>query len=106
MTTADHVRFGAYRLDLVDERLWHGANPVRLTHKAFAVLRHLAARPGQLVTKTVLLEAVWPGVVVVEAVLTTAIRELRRALDDRPQEPRYIETVHGRGYRFVAPVAC
>jgi DNA-binding winged helix-turn-helix (wHTH) protein len=105
MPAASEIQFGVYRLDPRDERLWRGPDHVRLTHKALAVLRHLAARPGQLVTKAELLEAVWPGVVVVEAVLTTAIRELRRALDDRPGTPRYIETVHRRGYRFIAPVA-
>jgi hypothetical protein len=59
---------------------------------------------GQLVTKDALLEAVWPETVVSEAVVTVAMRALRRVLGDQAHTPRFIETVHGRGYRFVAPV--
>ena len=76
--------------------------PVDLTPKAFGVLRFLAEQPGRLVTKEELLEAVWPSVYVTADVLKVAIAEVRRALGDHPQAPRYIETAHRRGYRFVA----
>jgi class 3 adenylate cyclase len=59
---------------------------------------------GRLVSKEALLEAVWPETAVSEAVLTVAIRRLRRVLGDRARTPQFIETVHSRGYRFIAPV--
>jgi DNA-binding winged helix-turn-helix (wHTH) protein/tetratricopeptide (TPR) repeat protein len=96
--------FEPFRLDVADERLWRGEDPVRLTHKAFGVLRHLAEHAAQLVTKDELLDAVWPDTNVSEAAMTVCIRELRQALEDDAQAPRFIETVRGRGYRFIPPV--
>ena len=61
----------------------------------------MRSRPGQLVKKDELLDAVWPQVYVTEDVLKTAIHSLRKALDDAPRKPRFIETVHRRGYRFI-----
>ena len=66
---------------------------------------YLATRPGRLVPKQELLDAVWPGVFVGDAVLKVAIREIRKALGDDSQHPRFIETAHRRGYRFIAAVA-
>jgi predicted ATPase len=60
---------------------------------------------GQLVTKDALLAAVWPEAMVSEAVLTVAVRQLRHVLGDQARTPRFIETVHGRGYRFIAPLS-
>jgi DNA-binding winged helix-turn-helix (wHTH) protein/tetratricopeptide (TPR) repeat protein len=97
--------FGPFRLDVLDERLWRRDESIALGRRAFAVLRRLVSQPDQLVTKEQLIEAAWPQTAVSDAVLTTAIRELRRALDDHPQAPHFIQTVHGRGYRFIAPVA-
>src|SRR5206468_3414950 len=57
---------------------------------------------GQLVSKEALLNAVWPQTYVSDVVLMVCIRELRRALGDDAKQPRYIETVHRRGYRFIA----
>jgi hypothetical protein len=65
----------------------------------------LVTRTGQLVTKDDLLEALWPNTAVSESVLTVAIRRLRRVLGDRARNPQFIQTVHRRGYRFIAPVA-
>ena len=101
MQDASPLCFGPYRLDLGDERLWHGDQVVRLTSKAFQVLWQLAARPQQLVTKDDLFASVWPETTVSDAALTSAIRELRRALQDNPRHPVYIETVHRRGFRFL-----
>jgi DNA-binding winged helix-turn-helix (wHTH) protein/predicted ATPase len=98
------LTFGPFRVDLTDERVWRRDTPIRLTPKAFAVLCCLVTRPAQLVTKDDLFQAVWPDVVVSESALTGCIREVRRALDDRARQPQFIETVHGRGYRFIAPV--
>ena len=97
--------FGPFRLDPHDERLWRGHEVIPLSPKAFAVLCRLVTHAGQLVSKAALLEAVWPETAVSEAVLTVAIRRLRRGLGDRARTPQFIETVHSRGYRFIAPVA-
>jgi len=96
--------FEPFRLDVMEERLWHGDKSVRLGHKALSVLQLLVSRPGQLVTKEALLASAWPNTAVSDAVLTTAMRELRHALADEARVPRFVETVHGRGYRFIAPV--
>jgi DNA-binding winged helix-turn-helix (wHTH) protein len=96
--------FGSFRLDLRDERLWRGQETVSLKAKVFAVLRCLVTNAGQLMTKDAIFAAVWPETVVSESVLTVAIRQLRLALGDHARIPQYIETVHGRGYRFIAPV--
>jgi Tol biopolymer transport system component/DNA-binding winged helix-turn-helix (wHTH) protein len=85
-------------------RLERGASPGRLTPKAMEVLVVLAARAGELVTREEVLEKVWPDVHVQEEVLTRAIADLRKALDDDRREPRYIETIPKRGYRLVAPL--
>lgn len=105
MSPGQRLSFGPYKLDARDERLWRGGQPVELTHKSFAVLSALVARPGQLLTKEELFRTVWPRTVVTDAALTRCVRELRQALRDDAQAPTFIETVHGRGYRFVAPVA-
>ncbi len=96
--------FEPFRVDVADERLWRGEDAIHLTNKAFSVLRYLAENPAQLVTKDALLEAVWPDTNVSEAAMTVCIRELRQALEDDAQDPQFIETVRGRGYRFVAKV--
>ena len=80
---------------------------LRLEPKLMAVLTHLAAAHGAIVTKTELLDRVWPRRYVVEGVLKRAVSELRRILGDDARDPRYIETVHRVGYRLVAPAhAC
>ncbi len=68
------------------------------------MLHHLLAHAGQLVTKRELFEAVWPDTAVGDSVLTVAIGELRRVLGDDPRAPRFIETVHRRGYRFLPAI--
>src|SRR5262252_7418285 len=90
-----------WRVDWTNECIWHGAAMVRLPPKAFAVLRLLVAQAGQLVTKETLLQAIWPETVVSEAVLTNCIGELRKVLGETAQAPRFIQTVHRRGYRFI-----
>jgi len=65
----------------------------------------LVQQAGQLVTKEALFAAVWPDMVVSASILTVAMRTLRRVLDDQARTPRFIETVYGRGYRFIAPVS-
>src|ERR1700754_714233 len=99
------LTFGPYRLDPVRGQLFHELAPVPLTPKAFSLLHYMVARAGQLIAKKDLLDHVWPDVFVGDAVLKTTIRDLRKALHDDPHTPRFIETAHRRGYRFIAPVS-
>jgi DNA-binding winged helix-turn-helix (wHTH) protein len=105
MLAAPQFRFDPYRLEVRNELLWCGAQALRLTAKAFRVLHYLVEHAGQLVTKDALFEAVWPEIAVSEGVLTNCIGELRKVLGDTAQTPRFIATVHRRGYRFIAPVS-
>jgi DNA-binding winged helix-turn-helix (wHTH) protein/predicted ATPase len=89
------------RLDLTNACLWRGMQRILLRPKTFAVLRCLLAHPGQLVSKAALLDAVWPETTVNDVALMICIRELRQALGDDPRAPRFIETMHRRGYRFM-----
>ena len=61
-------------------------------------------RPQTLVTKDEIFDYVWPNLTLSEAVLTTAVKELRQALGDSARQPVFVETVHRRGYRFLLPV--
>lgn len=99
------VTFAEFRLDPVSGHLYREDEPVALAPKAFALLQCLVNQAGRLVSKQELLAAVWPGVFVGDAVLKSTIREVRKALGDDSSEPRFIETAHRRGYRFMAPVA-
>ncbi len=105
MPEPQRLIFASFLLDLRDERLWQEHEALRLGAKVFAILRCLVAHAGQLVTKDTLLQTVWPETAVHEAVLTVTMGELRRALGDQARRPQFIETVHGRGYRFIASVA-
>jgi TolB-like protein/Flp pilus assembly protein TadD len=96
------VQFGDFRFDRDSGQLWSGSKEQRLTPKSAAVLRTLIGHPGQPVTKQVLFDTVWKGTVVSDDALSSCIQELRRALHDDPRQPRYIETRHRSGYRFVA----
>jgi len=96
------VRFGPIELDEANARLICDGRPVTAGPRSFAVLCELARHPHTLMTKNALLDAVWGHRFVSESVLKTAISDLRASLHDDPKEPRYIETVSRRGYRFIA----
>jgi DNA-binding winged helix-turn-helix (wHTH) protein/tetratricopeptide (TPR) repeat protein len=98
------VRFDAFQIDEGNARLTRAGRAIELQPKAFAVLCVLARRPNQLLTKDVLLDAVWGHRHVSESVLKTIVSHLRNALDDDARQPRYIETASRRGYRFIAPL--
>ena len=104
MQADQQLIFARYRLDLPNAQLWRGNQRIALTSKAVAVLRYLVEHAGQLVSKTALFDALWPGTVVSDGALTFCIVELRKALGDNAKAPRFIETVHGRGYRFLGKV--
>ncbi len=97
--------FGGFILDPSAGLLRRGDVNVPLAPKAFSVLEHLLRHAGQLVPKDELLEVAWSDVHVGDGALKVCIREIRRALDDDPKTPRFIETAHRRGYRFIAPVS-
>ncbi len=99
------LAFGPFVLDPAEARLRRDGRDLPLRPKAFELLRVLAARAGQLVTKDELLDAVWGTRFVTEGVIKTTVGELRDALGDDPKRPRWIETVPRRGYRFAAPAA-
>lgn len=96
------VVFGPFLLDAAEARLSRDGTPLALNGRALSVLAALAARPGQLLVKDELLDAVWGHRHVSESVLKNAINTLRGALGDDAQAPRFIETVPRRGYRFIA----
>ena len=103
-----HTRSGdvpAIRIEPETGWAWCGDQRLDLTPKTFAVLRHLVERPNHLVTKDELLVAAWGDIVVSDAAITSCIRDLRKALGDSSRAPRYIETVHRRGFRFIGPIA-
>src|SRR5215470_10097486 len=105
MQSTKEITFGQYRLDLTNECIWQGTRVISLRPKAFAVLKLLIENPGQLVNKQKVLDAVWPGTFVGDAVLKDNIRQLREALDDDAGSPTYIETAHRRGYRFIGKIS-
>lgn len=96
------ILFDRFRFDPSDQRLESDSGPIRLTPKASAVLRVLIDHRGRLVSKAELLDAAWPDTHVTDGVLKVCMTEIRSALGDSASEPRFIETVHRRGYRFVA----
>ena len=104
MTKGTVYLAGALRLDLADERVFLNGVALSLGHKSFALLVALVQSPQRLLTKDELIETVWDGRAVSDGVLTTAMRELRSALNDKARDPQFIQTVHGRGYRFLLEV--
>jgi DNA-binding winged helix-turn-helix (wHTH) protein len=91
------LAFPPFRLDLDDERLWQGQKELGLRRKPMAILRYLVANPKRLVTHDELITHVWSGSVVSESAMRTHVHELRQVLGED-----LIETVIGRGYRFLA----
>ncbi len=104
MSNERRIHFHPFALDRVNLCLWKDSSAIRLRPKAFGVLEHLVARAGDLVTKQDLISAVWQDRFVGDAVLKVAIRQIREALADDPRSPRFIETSHRRGYRFIAEI--
>lgn len=100
-------QFGLFEIDLDSGELRHQGIKVKLQEQPFQLLAALVARPGEVVTRESLRERLWPGDTSVDFDhgLNTAIRKLRRALDDSADNPRFIETLSKHGYRFIAPVA-
>jgi DNA-binding winged helix-turn-helix (wHTH) protein len=98
------VLFGQYRLLAAQRLLLEGGKPVRLGSSAFDILTALVERAGAIVGKDELIARAWPATFVDEANLKIQVSALRRALGDGQGDNRYIATVVGRGYNFVAPI--
>jgi DNA-binding winged helix-turn-helix (wHTH) protein/predicted ATPase len=91
-------------LNVETGELLHAGRTTKLTPKTTQLLVTLAQRTGELVSKGELFRTVWKGRVVSDAALTSCIQELRDALQDEARQPRYIETLHRRGYRLLVPL--
>ena len=94
--------FGEFTVDMGASTLWRGDEIVPLPSRAFDALAYLLEHRDRLVPKDELVAAVWHDVVVTDDSLVHAVSVLRRALADDPHEPRYVQTVPRRGYRFIA----
>ncbi|MGA3088014.1 MAG: winged helix-turn-helix domain-containing protein [Terriglobales bacterium] len=101
------VRFDDFELDYARFQLSRAGRPIRLEGLPLQLLMFMVDNRGQLVTREQIAAALWSKDVFVdvEQGINTAIRKIRRALHDDAGEPRYLQTVVGRGYRFVAPNA-
>jgi eukaryotic-like serine/threonine-protein kinase len=100
------VRFGGFELDLRAGELREGVRKVLLQEQPFQSLLMLVEHSGEIVTREDIQRKFWPNDTVVDFDhgINTAIRKLRKALGDSPEEPKYIETLARRGYRFLVPV--
>lgn len=99
-----HYSFEAFSLDPDAFRLRCGEEEVHLQPQVFDLVRYLVENRGRLVTREELVREVWQGRYVSDAALSRTVSDARRALGDDPRDPRFIRTVHGRGYRFLAEV--
>lgn len=108
MTTSEGsprvIRFGTFEADLLTGELRRQGVRVRLQEQSFKVLKALLERPGELVTRKELRERIWPQAVFVDFDhgLNKAVNKLRAALHDSADNPRFVETLARRGYRFIA----
>jgi DNA-binding winged helix-turn-helix (wHTH) protein len=99
------VTFGGYRLDFGTRQLFRDETEVRLSPKAFDLLRVLIDNRSRAVSKAELHDRLWPGTFVTEANLAVLVSELRRVLRDRAATPKVVRTVHRFGYAFCGEIA-
>jgi eukaryotic-like serine/threonine-protein kinase len=101
-----NIRFGPFELDVRSAELRKGGTRVRLADQPFQILLMLLERPGDLISREEIRSKLWPGTTVVEFdhSINAAVKRLRNALRDSAGEPRYIETLPRRGYRFIGQV--
>jgi len=105
-TSPSVVRFGAFQLDVKAGELRREGRTIRLQEQPFQILKMLLEHPGGVVTREEIRQRLWPSGTIVEFdhSINTAIKNLRVALFDSAEEPRYVETVARRGYRLIVPV--
>jgi TolB-like protein/Flp pilus assembly protein TadD len=106
VTTNSTLRFEDFELDATGYTLRRRGRVVHLERRPMELLLALTAQPGELLTRQRLIEHLWHGDVFIdfETGLNTAVRKLRQALRDRPARSKFVETVAGKGYRFIAPL--
>src|SRR6201997_2273656 len=104
--TTNVVRFGVFEVDLRTAELRKQGVRIRLPGQSFQVLEALLLRPGELVTREELKQRLWPSDSFgdFEHGLNAAVNRVREALGDSSDNPRFVETIPRRGYRFIAPV--
>jgi len=102
----ERIRFGCFEADLTTRELWKSGLRLKLGGQPFEILAMLAERPGQLVTREELRKRIWSEDTFVDFGhgLNAAVNKLRDALSDSAEDPRYIETLPRRGYRFIAKI--
>jgi TolB-like protein/DNA-binding SARP family transcriptional activator len=103
LAMATILEFGPFRLDADAGILFHGAEPTPLGQRAVVLLALLVRRAGAPVSKEALIEAAWPTQTIEDSNLTVQIAAARRTLEDLTGDPRWIETLPRRGYRYVGP---
>src|SRR5439155_6801258 len=99
-------KFGSFEMDERARELRKGGIRIRLQDQPFEILALMLERPGEIVTRDELRQRLWPAGTFVdfEHSLNAAVKRLRAALGDEADNPRFVETLHRRGYRFIAPV--
>ena len=104
--TAPHYRFGVFELDAERLELRRSGVRVRLNSQSFQLLLLLLEHPGKILTRDEIAQALWPEGTFVdfEHGVNSAINRIREALGDNASNPRFVETISRRGYRFIAPV--
>ena len=102
----ERIKFGPFEADLKTRELWKGGMKLKLGGQPFEILTMLVERPGQLVTRDELKKRIWSEDTFVDFShgLNAAVNKLREALSDSVEEPKYIETLPRRGYRFVGKI--
>src|SRR5260221_7473225 len=100
------VQFGLFELDLQARELRKSGLRIKLQDQPFQILASLLERPGEIVTREELQKRLWPADTFVDfdLSLNSAVKKLRQALNDDSDNPRFIETLYRRGYRFIGPV--
>jgi DNA-binding winged helix-turn-helix (wHTH) protein/tetratricopeptide (TPR) repeat protein len=101
----DRLKVGDWVLDLAASRLERQGQQIHLEPRLTDLLRHFARNPRRVISKEELIDAAWEGRTLDDAAIARAVAELRKALGDTAQAPRYIETIPKRGYRLVAEVS-
>src|SRR5690242_6279383 len=98
------LRFSGFEVDLITKELRRRGRPVKLAPQALRLLEFLAGRPGQLVTRDAIRQEIWSDGTFVdfEHGINKSIRQIRDALNDDADQPRFVETIPRRGYRFIA----
>src|SRR5215475_9458522 len=107
LTARKVLRFGLYEVDFAAQELRKSGIKIKIQDQPFQILALLLERPGQIVTREEIQKRLWAGDTFVDfdLGLNSAVKKLRQALGDESDNPRFVETLYRRGYRFIAPVS-